>query len=73
MPDETDCSKDKTCRVVLESHALGHGTYVGGFSTQTPRRGFIPDVTLVSSRMGTTPWMRATRKAHGRAAARWSF
>lgn len=54
MPDETDCSKGKTCRVVLESHALGHGS-MGGLSAQTPRKSFfVPDATLVSSRVGTT-------------------
>lgn len=61
MPDETDCSKGKTCRVGLESHALRHGT-TGGFSAQTPRKSIVSDATLVSSRVGTTPWMRATGK-----------
>lgn len=61
MPDETDWAKGKTCRVVLESHVLRHGT-MGGLSAQTPKKSFVPDATLVSSRVGTTQWMRATGK-----------
>lgn len=39
---------------------------MGGISTQTRRRGFDPDVTLVSSRVGFIPWVRATREVHGK-------